>query len=337
MKFVWFTLFALPALGQSLSFEKLNSNVEVSFRGLDVISRKIAWVSGTGGTVLKTNDGGNTWENISVPNSSTVDFRDIEVFDKNTAIVMGISSPARFYKTKNGGKNWDLVYFNDHKDIFFDGMSFWSKNRGIAFSDPINGKHYLIKTNDGGETWQEISSDGIPDKLDVEYGFAASGTGLPVWGNKTAWLGMGGLKSRVFKSTDGGINWTVVETPLVHGGQSTGIYSVAFRNRKVGVAVGGDYTDQNISNTMIYTEDGGETWHLPENKLDEYHECVTHIRGNTFIAVGPTGIDISKDNGKNWMIENRRIKNLTAIAFPKNSRVGFAVGKSGNIFKVINN
>ena len=95
--------------------------------------------------------------------------------------------------------------------------------------------------------------------------------------------------------------------------------------------------DQNISNTMIYTEDGGETWHLPENKLDEYRECVTHIRGNTFIAVGPTGIDISKDNGKNWMIENRRVKNLTAIAFPKNSRVGFAVGKSGNIFKVINN
>ena len=337
MKFVWFTLFALPAIGQSLSFEKLNSNVEASFRGLDVISTKTAWVSGTGGTVLKTNDGGDTWENISVPNSSTVDFRDIEVFDKNTAIVMGISSPARFYKTKNGGKNWDLVYFNDHKDIFFDGMSFWSKKNGIAFSDPINGKHYLIKTNDGGETWQEISSDGIPDKLDIEYGFAASGTGIPVWGDKTAWLGMGGLKSRVFKTNDGGINWTAVETPLAHGGQSTGIYSVAFRNRKVGVAVGGDYTDQNISNTMIYTKDGGETWHLPENKLDEYRECVTHIKGNTFIAVGPSGIDISKDNGRNWMIENRKIKNLTAIAFPKNSRVGFAVGKGGNIFKVINN
>ena len=127
MKFVWFALFTLPTLGQSFSFEKLNSNVEASFRGLDVISTKTAWVSGTGGTVLKTNDGGDTWENISVPNSSTVDFRDIEVFDKNTAIVMGISSPARFYKTKNGGKNWDLVYFNDHKDIFFDGMSFWSK------------------------------------------------------------------------------------------------------------------------------------------------------------------------------------------------------------------
>lgn len=337
MKFFWLILFAVPAVGQNFSFKKLNSDTEVSFRGLDVISAKIAWVSGTGGTVLKTNDGGDTWENVSVPNSGEVDFRDIEVFDKNTAIVMGISSPAKFYKTINGGKSWRLVYFNEHKDIFFDGMSFWNKNNGIAFSDPINEKHYLIKTNDGGETWQEISSDGIPDKLAVEYGFAASGTGIPVLGNKAAWLGMGGLKSRVFKSTDGGINWIAIETPLVHGGQSTGIYSVAFKNKKVGVAVGGDYTDQNIPNTMIYTEDGGRTWHLPENKLDEYRECVTHIRGNTFIAVGPSGIDISKDNGKNWMIENRKIKNLTTIAFSRNSRIGFAAGKSGNIFKVIKN
>ena len=122
MKFIWFILFILPVLGQSFSFEKLNSNTESSLRGLGVLSKKIAWVSGTGGTVLKTNDGGDTWENVSVPNAKDVDFRDIEVFGKNTALVMGISSPARFYKTKNGGKTWSLVYINEHKDIFFDGM-----------------------------------------------------------------------------------------------------------------------------------------------------------------------------------------------------------------------
>jgi photosystem II stability/assembly factor-like uncharacterized protein len=337
MKFIWFTLFIIPVLGQSFSFEKLNSNTESSFRGLGVLSKKIAWVSGTGGTVLKTNDGGDTWENVSVPNAKDVDFRDIEVFGKNTALVMGISSPARFYKTKNGGKTWSLVYINEHKDIFFDGMSFWSKKNGIAFSDPVDGKHYLIKTNDGGESWQKIPSAGIPEKLEVEYGFAASGTGIPVTGYKIAWLGMGGLKSRVFKSVNGGIDWTATETPLAHGGESTGIYSLAFKNKNVGVAVGGDYTNQNISNTMIYTEDGGSTWYLPENKIDEYRECVTYLYGNIFIAVGPSGIDISHDNGKNWSIENRKINNLTAIAFSKNSRTGFAVGKKGAIFKVVNN
>ena len=334
MKFVWYALFALPALGQSLSFEKLNSKVEASFRGLGVLNTKTAWVSGTGGTVLKTNDGGDTWENISVPNSSDVDFRDIEVFDKNNAIVMGISSPAKFYKTLNGGKTWQLVYLNNHKDVFFDGMSFWNKMNGIAFSDPVDGKHFLIKTKDGGSTWQKIPSKGIPEKMDIEYGFAASGTGIPVFGNKTVWLGMGGIKSRVFKSVDGGLNWITIETPLVHGGESTGIYSLAFKNKKIGVAVGGDYTNQEILNTMVFTEDGGRTWYLPENKVHEYRECVTHFKGDIFIAVGPSGIDISKDNGKNWVIENRSIKNLTAIAFAKNSRRGYAIGKNGSIFKV---
>ena len=329
-----FILLSDTLLGQNFSLEKLNSNVNVSFRGLDVINKKIVWVSGTKGTVLKTNNSGDTWQNISVPNSNEIDFRDIEVFDKNTAIVMGISSPARFYKTKDGGKNWDLVYFNKHKEVFFDGMSFWNKNNGIAFSDPVNGKHYLIETKDGGETWQEIPSNGIPEKLEIEHGFAASGTGIPVYGNKTVWLGMGGEKSRVFKSKDGGMNWVAVETPLSHGGESTGIYSLAFKNKKVGVAVGGDYTNQNIKNTMVYTENGGKTWHLPEKKINEYRECVVHYNENIFIAVGPSGIDISKDNGKNWIKENRRVKDLTAIAFAKNSRTGFAVGKNGKIYKL---
>lgn len=321
-------------ISQNLSLEKLNSNLGASFRGLDVINKKVMWVSGTQGTVLKTNDGGSTWEDVSVPNNTETDFRDIEAFDDKIAIVMGISTPARFYKTNDGGKSWDLVYFNENKEVFFDGMSFWNKNNGIAFSDPVNGKHYLIKTKDGGETWQEIPSEGIPKKLEVEYGFAASGTGIPVYGNKTVWLGMGGVKSRVLKSNDGGINWVSVETPLAHGGESTGIYSLAFKNKKIGVAVGGDYTKQNIKNTMVFTENGGMTWHLPETQTNEYRECVAHYRGNIFIAVGPSGIDISKDNGKNWIKETREVKDLTAIAFAKNSRIGFAVGKNGKIYKI---
>ena len=321
-------------ISQNLSLEKLNSNLGASFRGLDVINKKVVWVSGTQGTVLKTNDGGSTWEDVSVPNNTETDFRDIEAFDDKIAIVMGISTPARFYKPNDGGKSWDLVYFNETNEVFFDGMSFLNTNHGIAFSDPVNGKHYLIKTKDGGETWQEIPSEGIPKKLEVEYGFAASGTGIPVYGNKTVWLGMGGVKSRVLKSNDGGINWVSGETPLAHGGESTGIYSVAFKNKKIGVAVGGDYTEQNIKNTMVFTENGGMTWHLPETQTNEYRECVAHYRGNIFIAVGPSGIDISKDNGKNWIKETREVKDLTAIAFAKNSRIGFAVGKNGKIYKI---
>ena len=327
-------LFISLTFGQSISLVTLDSRVESSFRGLSVVNQKVVWVSGTGGTVLRTIDGGKNWENISVPNMEKIDFRDVEGFNKNTAIVMGIASPARFYKTTDGGQNWKLVYFDDREGVFFDGMSFWNKNDGIAFSDPVDGQHLLIRTTDGGDTWHEIPKEGFPHKLNPEFGFAASGTGIPVQGRKTVWLGMGGVKSRVFKSEDGGMNWSVAETPVVHGGQSTGIYSVAFKNKKVGISVGGDYTNQSIKNTMAYTNDGGATWHLPEKQTHQYRECVAHYRGNIFFAVGPSGFDMTTDNGKNWHPHYWEVNNLTAMAFSKRSNVGFAVGKGGQIYKI---
>ena len=327
-------LFISLTFGQSISLVTLDSRVESSFRGLSVVNQKVVWVSGTGGTVLRTIDGGKNWENISVPNMEKIDFRDVEGFNKNTAIVMGIASPARFYKTTDGGQNWKLVHFDDRAGVFFDGMSFWNKNDGIAFSDPVDGQHLLIRTTDGSDTWHEIPKEGFPHKLNPEFGFAASGTGIPVQGRKTVWLGMGGVKSRVFKSEDGGMNWSVAETPVVHGGQSTGIYSVAFKNKKVGISVGGDYTNQSIKNTMAYTNDGGATWHLPEKQTHQYRECVAHYRGNIFFAVGPSGFDMTTDNGKNWHPHYWEVNNLTAVAFAKRSNVGFAVGKGGQIYKI---
>ena len=321
-------------VSQFLSLTSLDSGVNASFRGLSVVNNSVVWVSGTGGTVLRTVDGGANWENVSVPNMDKTDFRDVEGFDKNTAIVMGIASPARFYKTTDRGQNWKLVYFDDREEVFFDGMSFWNKRNGIAFSDPVNGRHLLIRTTDGGDTWEEIPADGIPEKLDPEFGFAASGTGMPVKGRNTVWLGMGGIKSRVFKSENGGLNWSVAETPVVHGGQSTGIYSVAFKNKKVGIAVGGDYMNQAIQNTMAHTQDGGITWHLPEKQTHQYRECVAHYRGNTFFAVGPSGFDRTTDNGKNWAPHYWEVKDLTALAFAKGSRGGVAVGKRGQIYKI---
>jgi photosystem II stability/assembly factor-like uncharacterized protein len=327
-------LFISLTFGQSISLVTLDSGVESSFRGLSVVNQKVVWVSGTDRTVLRTIDGGKNWENISVPNIEKIDFRDVEGFNKNTAIVMGVASPARFYKTTDGGQNWKLVHFDDRAGVFFDGMSFWNKNDGIAFSDPVDGQHLLIRTTDEGDTWHEIPKEGFPHKLNPEFGFAASGTGIPVQGRKTVWLGMGGVKSRVFKSEDGGMNWSVAETPVVHGGQSTGIYSVAFKNKKVGISVGGDYTNQSIKNTMAYSNDGGATWHLPEKQTHEYRECVAHYRGNIFFAVGPSGFDMTTDNGKNWHPHYWEVNNLTAVAFAKRSNVGFAVGKGGQIYEI---
>src|SRR5690606_41197507 len=95
-----------------ISYSCFSQNIEIlaekqgiSFRGLSVVDNKIAWVSGTKGTVGKTSNGGNTWEWFTVQGYDSIDFRDIEAFDKNRAVIMGIGSPGYILLTEDGGKD----------------------------------------------------------------------------------------------------------------------------------------------------------------------------------------------------------------------------------------
>src|SRR5262245_30555162 len=54
------------------------------FRGLSAVSRQVAWVGGytaTTGVVLRTTNGGTTWQDVSPPGAAGLQFRDIEAFD----------------------------------------------------------------------------------------------------------------------------------------------------------------------------------------------------------------------------------------------------------------
>ena len=73
----------------------------VRLRGISAVDANIAWASGREGTVLRTLDGGKTWTNVSVPDAKALDFRDIEGFDANTAVVLSIGpgDASRVYRT----------------------------------------------------------------------------------------------------------------------------------------------------------------------------------------------------------------------------------------------
>ena len=99
-----------------------------------------------------------------------------------------------------------------------------------------------------GKTWQEVPKENIPPANEGEGGFAASGTCLTVSGDKYAWIGSGGVEaSRVFHSADKGQSWQVAETPVIQGRASTGIFSLAFKDPLHGIAVGGDYRADSLS------------------------------------------------------------------------------------------
>lgn len=312
--------------------KKINSNL----RGVSVVDSLTAWASGSNGLILKTTDGGNSWQEFKVKGFETLDFRDIEAFDKNNSIVMSVDAPAFFFKTTDGGKSWKRKYMNRDPRIFFDGFAFWDNNNGIAFSDPIDGKFYLVKTSDGGDTWKEIPNLNIPSTAKNEGGFAASGTSIAVYGKEYVWFGTGGSdKSHIFFSEDAGVNWRTVDVPIKSSNSSSGVFSIAFRDELNGIAVGGDYKDdKNKTQNCAITDDGGLSWQLIDNNNPNgFKSCV--VWNNTFsiyIATGTSGTDYSNDFGKSWIYVDN--KSYNSIGISKNDGSCFLVGNNGAIAKL---
>ena len=134
-------------------WQKQNVDTKASLRGLSVVNQNVIWASGTGGTFLKTVDGGKTWTVGKVPDADKLDFRDVEAFDANTAYLLSIGNgeTSRIYKTIDGGKNWEKQFQATDKDIFLDAIAFWDKDHGIAMGDPVKGYYYLLRTTNGGK------------------------------------------------------------------------------------------------------------------------------------------------------------------------------------------
>lgn len=310
------------------------SGVTVRLRGISAVNEKVAWASGAGSTILRTADGGTTWTRLPSPTADRLDFRDIDAIDERTAYVLSIGSgPAsRIFKTTDAGATWQPQFANQDPDAFFDALAFWDADHGIAVSDSVNGRFVLITTEDGGRAWTPVQADRLPPALPNEGAFAASGTNVTVFGDHV-WFATGAAaRARVLRSDDRGRTWHIADTPIP-AGQSAGIYSIAFRDARHGVIVGGDYAKEAeaVDNVAI-TSDGGATWTLVrERALTGFRSVVAHKPGTpgTFIAVGPLGSDLSTDDGKTWT----RLEGpgYDTFSFAKSGLVGWAAGSQGRI------
>jgi photosystem II stability/assembly factor-like uncharacterized protein len=334
-KYALFAAAVLFAFAASVTaqWQKRTVNTTAGFRGLSVVSEKVIWASGTGGTFIRTTDGGKTWNVGKVPDTDKLDFRDIEAFDANTAYVLSIGNgdASRIYKTTDGGERWKLQFKNTNEKAFFDALACWDRNTCIAMSDPVDGRYVLISTKDGGANWKPIDTSKMPSAMAGEAAFAASGTCLIVNGKTDAYLVSGGRAARVFRSNDRGLTWSVADTPMVKGSDGTGIFSIAFRNALHGTIVGGNYEKpQEAANSLAFTRDGGKTWYEGEG-LGGYRSAVAYIDDKTLIAVGSSGSDISFDRGGVW-------KNLDELSYnavqSKGKNATWAVGDKGMVARL---
>jgi len=307
------------------------SGVTARLRGVSAVSERVAWASGSGSTVLRTVDGGQSWQKLNVT-TEVLDFRDIDAIDTQTAYVLaaGNGPASQIYKTSDAGRTWTMQFKSDDPKVFLDAMSFWDADHGIVFGDSVGGQLYVLITSDGGRVWSRVPADKLPPALENEGAFAASGTNIALFGKSHAWIGTGGAaKSRVLHTTDGGQSWQISDTPLASG-QSAGIFSIAFRDAKHGIVAGGDYRkEQAAVNNLAVTNDGGITWTLVKG-LSGFRSVVAYVPGTkTLIALGPSGGDYSTDEGQTWAALPG--PGFDTFSFVPRKTIGWASGANGSI------
>ncbi len=317
------TLAAAPAWTPQLT------GVNARLRGVSAVSDKVAWASGSAGTVVRTTDGGDTWKQVTVPNAATLDFRDIDAFSDKVAYILSIGNGelSRIYKTTDGGASWTAQLTNTDPQVFLDAMAFWSADRGIAYSDSIDGQFVIYRTTDG-RTWNRIPADALPPALPNEGAYAASGTNVAIHGKNDVWIAT--TASRVLHSADGGNTWSIAQTPIATSA-AAGIFSVAFRDPLHGIAVGGDYQKEleAVDNAAV-TSNGGKTWTLSKG-LTGYRSVVAYVprSKSSWIAVGPRGADMTHDDGKTWSALGGA--GFDTFGFAPRGKVGWGAGARGSI------
>jgi photosystem II stability/assembly factor-like uncharacterized protein len=294
--------------------------------GISVVSERVVWVSGTGGTYLRTTDGGATWEAGRVPGGDSLQFRDVYARDADTAWLLSIGNGAasRVYFTADGGRTWSPQFENPDPKAFYDCFDFWSPSRAIAISDAVDGQTVVITTSDGGGHWTRIPPERLPAARPGEGSYAASGTCVITRPGGEAWIAVGTPASRLLHTRDYGGAWTADSVPVA------GITSLSFRDGANGIVVGFDSTTASAA-----THDGGRTWTRggpPPFPGGVYGGAyVPGARRPTVVAVGPRGSAYSLDDGATWISIDAGAHWSVAFA---SARAGWMVGPHGRITRI---
>ncbi len=304
---IFFTFIMFPSLAQNISdvaFLAKFKLANTSIRAIENINDNTLWFAGSGGKYGRIVNEELEIDSIS-HNGKFPQFRSI-AFNGEFVFLLSIENPALLYKidpTKPLGQ-FELVYQESHEKVFYDSLTFFDKDNGIAMGDPTDGCLSIILTKDAGENWTKISCEKLPEIIEGEAAFAASNTNIATFKN-TAWIVTGGAKARVFRSSSSGEDWEVFETPIIQGGKMTGIFSTDFYDDQTGIIMGGDWEDKkNGQATKAVTHNGGKTWTLIADKqLPGYISCVQYVpksKGQKIMAVSTEGMFLSIDGASTW-------------------------------------
>ncbi len=301
-----FAVLAATTTAAHAQFDLEDSLTTASLRGIHSLGNGLAWASGTDGTVLRTEDGGYEWQPCTTPpGAEHLDFRGIQAFDENTAIVMssGKGDLSRLYKTTDGCRTWKLVFTNPDKEGFFDAVSFdppykeangQLRASGGVLGDPVSGTFPVFRSVDGGDNWSRRTatkrgSHGEGCRLDefpaknLEAAFAASNQSLFTSFQNLAFV-TGGSISRLGYTDHFDLDFAFchdsakfIDLPLMHATPSAGAFAIAaikgqgFFPLKV-IVVGGDFQRPDVTQGNAVLIQSREGLHIP---FTSYFDVIT--------------------------------------------------------------
>jgi photosystem II stability/assembly factor-like uncharacterized protein len=318
-------LLATPA---HAAWKHVDLSTDVVLRAVSVVDGQHFQVSGSKGTHAVTEDGGQTWRQAAPTDGAALDFRGVAALDAKTAVLMsageGPKGLARLYRTTDGGLTWTLVYETRLEGSFLDAVAFRDAKRGYVLGDPIDGRWFLLKTTDGGQSWEQVPG---PSTDEGEAAFAASNSALFVGPGREFWIVSGGLeKARVAHTTDDGDRWLSTDTRM-EAGPTAGAFGVLALGKGRAVVVGGDYKDELRDNGGFVMVEDNDAWTPEHIGAARLLEGVGRLDGKTLIAVGPRGTSVSADEGRSWKQVDEEA--FHAIACAKGACV--AAGAKGKV------
>lgn len=319
------TIMTTEDSGQSWHIQRLPQVDWV--RKYSFISEYEGWIIGnwyditnrnkSGSKVFKTNDGGITWQELSI--SIDIDFSNyrldgIEFINKETGYLLANSKtvlppeepyPGLIYKTVDGGIHWILIETVIHRKYYQ--IEFTDSLTGFLLYQPYNVANLVLdRTLDGGKTWTTVI-----DSLIGTINFVNDSIG---------WAGN-------YRTTDGGETWLYQQFkfPLLENA----IDKISFADSIVGYAI--SYL------TILKTQDGGNSWVLQTETKNGLLQDIQFYNSQIGYACGYSGtVYHTSDGGESWTRNGEGTTvNFIDVDFTDENK-GWAVGGFSTILHTEN-
>jgi photosystem II stability/assembly factor-like uncharacterized protein len=254
----------------------------LDFRAVVAFSADEAFLMSAGpgdqSRIYHTSDAGRRWQ-LQFTNTNAKGFFDSMVFwDPAHGVVLGDPIPDETGQLKfellltNDGQTWIPIPPAQLPPAVAGEGAFAASNSCLAVLSPNNGTAGELPVNAGTNGQDTTSSR-------AEIGSEKNRALAPEGNDPNLWFATGGSVARVFRSPDRGLSWQVFTTPILHGPDSAGIFSIAFRDSLHGVIAGGDYKHPDHDGpNLAFTSDGGITWTLSPIRPQAYFSAVAFDR-----------------------------------------------------------